>query len=73
MSNAPTNHDTSLQDIERNDVLNAIAGKWGKFSEEELSALNTNDELVGQLMKKYGMDKIAAQRDVTALLAGRNL
>lgn len=73
MPNAPANHDTSLQDIERNDVLNAIARKWGKFSEEELSMLNTNDELVSQVVKKYGVDKIAAQRDVTALLAGRNL
>jgi hypothetical protein len=54
-------------------VLNAIARKWGKFSEEELSLLNTNDELIDQVVEKYSVDRMTAQRDVTALLAGRNL
>jgi hypothetical protein len=73
MSNAPANHDTSLQDIERNEVLNAIGTKWGKFSTQELSVLKTNEELVSQVVRKYGVEKIAAQRDVDTLMAGRNL
>jgi hypothetical protein len=36
MSNAPANHDSSPQDIERNEVLNAIGSKWSKFSKHEL-------------------------------------
>jgi predicted nucleic acid-binding protein len=36
-------------------------------------ALRTNDELVAQLAAKYDIDKIAAQRDVDALMNGRNL
>jgi hypothetical protein len=73
MSSAPANHDSSQQDIERNDVLNAIGRKWGKFSKQELSVLKTNDELVGQVVRKYGMEKSAAQSDVDTLMAGWNL
>ena len=73
MSNAPANHDSSQQDIERNDVLNAIGSKWSKFSKQELSVLKTNDELVGLVVRKYGVGKAAAQSDVDTLMAGRNL
>jgi hypothetical protein len=73
VSNAPANHDSSQQDIERNDVLNAIGSKWGKFSKQELSVLKTNDELVSQVVRKYGLEKSAAQSDVDTLMAGRNL
>ena len=73
MSNAPANHNSSQQDIERNDVLNAIGRKWGKFSKQELSVLKTNDELVSQVVRKYGLEKSAAQSDVGTLMAGRNL
>lgn len=73
MSNAPANHDSSPQDIERNEVLNAIGSKWSKFSKHELSLLKTNDELVSQVASKYGLERNAAQRDVHTLMAGRNL
>lgn len=74
MSNAASpNHDARPQDSQRNEVLNDIGTKWDKFSKQELSALKTNDELVTQVIAKYGIDKIAAQRDVDALMAGRNL
>ena len=63
----------NTQDSDRNDVLNAIGAKWSKFSKQELSALKTNDELVAQLVTKYDIEKIAAQRDVDALMNGRNL
>jgi hypothetical protein len=64
---------SNAQDSDRNDVLNAIGAKWSKFSKQELSALRTNDELVAQLVTKYDIEKIAAQRDVDTLMAGRNL
>lgn len=74
MSNAVSpNHDSRPQDSQRNEVLNEIGTKWEKFSKQELSALKTNDELVTQVIAKYGVDKIAAQRDVDTLMAGRNL
>ena len=74
MSNAlATNNAARSQDSDRNDVLNAIGAKWNKFSKQELSALTTNDELVAQLVAKYDIEKIAAQRDVDALMNGRNL
>jgi hypothetical protein len=74
MSNAlATNNAARSQDSDRNDVLNAIGAKWNKFSKQELSALTTNDELVAQLVAKYDIEKVAAQRDVDALMNGRNL
>ena len=68
-----TNNAARSQDSDRNDVLNAIGAKWSKFSKQELSALTTNDELVAQLVAKYDIEKVAAQRDVDALMNGRNL
>jgi hypothetical protein len=74
MPNAPaTNNAARAQDSDRNDVLNAIGAKWSKFSKQELSELKTNDELVTQVVAKYGVEKIAAQRDVDTLMNGRNL
>ena len=74
MSNAPaTNNDARPQDNKRTEMLDAIGTKWSKFSKQELSALTTNDELVAQLVAKYDIEKIAAQRDVDALMNGRNL
>lgn len=69
----------STQDIDpaihtaRDNMLGEIGTKWSKFSKQELSALKTNDELVAQVVAKYGIDKNAAQRDVDALLAGRTV
>ena len=74
MSNAlATNNAARSQDSDRNDGLNAIGAKWRKFAKQELSALTTNAELVAQLVANYDIEKIAAQRDVDALLAGRSL
>lgn len=57
--------------LQRREVLAAISGKWGKFSEQELSDLKNEDDLAVQLAAKYGIDKEIAQRDVAALLNGR--
>ena len=74
MSNAPaTNDDARPQDSKRTEMLDVIGTKWSKFSKQELSDLKTNDELVTQVVAKYGIEKIAAQRDVDSLMAGRRL
>jgi hypothetical protein len=54
-------------------VLKEIGAKWGKFSEHDLSALKGNDDLVNQVIAKYGLEKVQAQRDVDALLKGRHI
>jgi hypothetical protein len=54
-------------------VCNEIRSKWGKFSDQELSALKDNDDLVTQRAAKYGLDKAQAQRDVDALMKGRQI
>jgi hypothetical protein len=48
-----------------------IGSKWGKFSADELAGLKDNDDLVAQLVAKYGLDKDAAQRDAAAVVDGR--
>ena len=54
-------------------VLKEIGAKWGKFSEHDLSALKGNDDLVDQVVGKYDLEKVQAQRDVDALLKGRHI
>lgn len=54
-------------------VLKEVRAKWGKFSEQDLSALKTKDDLVSQVVAKYSLDKAQAQRDVDALLKGRQI
>jgi hypothetical protein len=54
-------------------VLTEIRAKWGKFSEQDLSALKGNDDLVAQLAAKYGLEKAQAQRDVDGLMKGRQI
>jgi hypothetical protein len=54
-------------------VLKEIQAKWGKFSEQDLSALKSNNDLVTQLAAKYSLEKTQAQRDVDALMKGRQI
>lgn len=54
-------------------VLKEIGAKWAKFSEQDLSALKGNDDLVTQVVAKYDLEKARAQRDVDALLKGRHI
>ena len=51
--------------------MNELHAKWGKFSEQELSALKGKDDLVSQVQAKYGLNKEQALRDIDALLKGR--
>jgi hypothetical protein len=54
-------------------VLKDISAKWGKFSEDELDALKSKDDLVTQIVAKYSLDKAQAQRDVDAVMKGRQI
>jgi hypothetical protein len=47
-------------------VFKEIGSKRGKFSELDLSAVKGNDDLVTQVVAKYGLEKVQAQRDVDA-------
>ena len=49
-------------------ILKEIGAKWSKFSEPELSSLKDKDDLVSQVVAKYGLEKSQAQRDVDALM-----
>jgi hypothetical protein len=54
-------------------ILKEVGAKWGKFSEQDLSALKNKDDLVTQVVAKYSLDKAQAQRDVDILLKGRQI
>jgi predicted Mrr-cat superfamily restriction endonuclease len=54
-------------------VLKDIRAKWGKFSEQDLSAIKDKDDLVTQIVAKYSLDKGQVQRDVEGLLKGREI
>ncbi|UYN94365.1 MAG: hypothetical protein KIT25_20370 [Enhydrobacter sp.] len=66
---------TRMQDTssEAKKLLRAdIGSKWGKFSTQELSDLKGTDDLVFQLVAKYGLEKDAAARDAEAVVKGRD-
>ena len=48
-----------------------IQAKWSKFSDQELTSLKNKDDLVNQVVTKYGLDKPQALRDIDALFKGR--
>ncbi len=54
-------------------LLKDIGAKWSKFSEQELGALKNRDDLVTQVVAKYSIDKAQAQRDVDAVMKGRQI
>jgi hypothetical protein len=66
---ASTNSGNDLKQI----LLKDIGAKWNKFSEQELGALKSKDDLVSQVVAKYSMDKAQAQRDVDAVMKGRQI
>jgi hypothetical protein len=43
------------------------------FSEQELGALKSKDELVTEIVAKYSIDKAQAQRDVDIVMKGRQI
>lgn len=71
---------TNISDQKANsDAANAkttlgkdIMAKWDKFSEIEIGALKSEDDLVSQLVTKYSLDKAKAQTEAKALVNGRS-
>lgn len=50
-----------------------IRAKWDKFSEQDVGSLKSKDELVTQVVAKYGTEKGQALREVDTVLSGRAL
>ncbi len=84
MTNQPTNAgtggstNTSMQQQDqganaKQTLLKDIRTKWGKFTDQELKDLKSNDDLVNHVVAKYSLDKAEAQRNVDELRAGRNI
>jgi hypothetical protein len=76
MTNAASNTSAAKPETAaatRQIVLKEIGAKWGKFSEQDLSALKSKDDLVTQVAAKYSIDKAQAQRDVDAVFKGRQI
>ena len=75
MNSATTNPPAAkTENVEtRQIVLKEIGAKWNKFSEQELSAFKNKDDVVTQVVAKYGLEKAQAQRDVDALMKGRHI
>ena len=54
-------------------LLKDIGARWSKFSEQELGALKNRDDLVTQVVARYSLDKAQAQKDVDAVMKGRQI
>jgi len=54
-------------------VRREVGARWAKFSEQELAALNCRDDLVREVVTRYGIEKSEAQRDVDLVLKGRRI
>lgn len=54
-------------------LLKDISAKWGRFSAQELDALKNKDDLITHVVAKYNIDKSQAQRDVDAVMKGRQI
>ncbi len=54
-------------------VRQEVGAKWNKFSEQDLSALKDRDDLVREVVSRYGIEKSEAQRDVDSVLKGRRM
>jgi hypothetical protein len=49
-----------------------IGVKWPKLSANDLAALKGRDDLISQVVSKYGVEKAQAQREVDTLMNGRH-
>jgi hypothetical protein len=50
-----------------------IRAKWDKFSEIEVGALRSEEQLVAQLIAKYSLDRPQAETEVKGVVNGRKL
>ena len=53
-------------------IFKDVHARWNKFSEQEISAFKSKDDLVTQIASKYSQDRIQVQRDVDGVLKGRS-
>jgi hypothetical protein len=58
-------------DETKHSVRKEIGARWSKFSGEDISAMKGKDDLVAQVVAKYAIEKVQAERDVSALLKDR--
>jgi hypothetical protein len=72
MSNAGKT-DEVRRDSDRDALLNRLASKWRRFTWRELNQLESSDELVAQIVVRYGIQEMVARREVDVLLDGRTL
>jgi hypothetical protein len=52
-------------------IRREVGAKWDKFSEQDLSALKDRDDLVQEIVSRYGIETNEAQRAVDLVLKGR--
>jgi hypothetical protein len=71
-TNNPTTNTQAPSDASQM-IRKDIKAKWDKFSDQELFSLKDKDHLVTEVVAKYGLEKVQAQRDVDALLKGREI
>jgi hypothetical protein len=61
MTNAPTVSDrSSVNDTNRQVVLDEISTTWSRLSKPELSALVSNDDGVTQVFARHGVERHSA-------------
>jgi len=70
--NPDTSGATAAAEI-RQVVRLEVAAKWSRFSAQDVSALKDRDDLVRELVARYGIEKSEAQRDVDSVLKGRQI
>jgi hypothetical protein len=70
-SNSPAKPETSTGT--RQIVLKDIGAKWSKLSEQDLAAFKNKDDVVTQVVAKYGLEKAQAQRDVDTVMNGHQI
>ena len=58
---APMPEMSAIPDANKKAVHIAIHAKWSKFSEHDMTALKNKDDLVAQVVSKYGIDKAIVQ------------
>jgi hypothetical protein len=68
-----TSAKTNTPDQTKIMVMKDIRAKWSHFSEQDVSALKGKADLVSQVAAKYGLDQAQAQKDVEAVLKGRQI
>jgi hypothetical protein len=72
-SSAQTNANPQTSNQNQQEVLKDICAKWSKFTAQDASAFKGKADLVSQVAAKYDMDQAQAQREVDAVLKGRQI